>query len=41
MKNRWGSMLGTVVGQIADDVPAYVIEKEKGKQKVLHHVWLL
>ena len=24
-----------------DDVPAYVIENEKGKQKVLHHGWLL
>ena len=30
-----------VVGRIADDVPAYVIENEKGKQKVLHHAWLL
>ena len=29
-------MLHTVVGRIADDVPAYVIENEKGKQKVLH-----
>ena len=41
LKNRWGSMLHTVVGRIADDVPTYVIENEKGKQKVLHHVWLL
>ena len=24
-----------------DDVPAYVIENEKGKRKVLHRVWLL
>ena len=30
-----------VVGRIADDVPTYVIENEKGKQKVLHCVWLL
>ena len=30
-----------VVRQIADDVPAYVIENEKGKQKVLHRVQLL
>ena len=36
-----GSMLHTVVGQIADDVPTYVIENEKGKQKVLHHARLL
>ena len=34
-------MLHTVVGRIADDVPAYVIENEKGKQKVLHHARLL
>ena len=34
-------MLHTVVRQIADDIPTYVIENEKGKQKVLHHVWLL
>ena len=34
-------MLHTVVRQIADDVPAYVIENEKGKQKVLHHTQLL
>ena len=30
-----------VVGWIADDVPAYVIENEKGKRKVLHWAWLL
>ena len=41
LKNRWGSMLHTVVGRIADDVPAYVIENEKGKQKVLYCKWLL
>ena len=41
MKNRWGSMLHTVVGQIVDDVPTYVIENKKGKQKVLHCMWLL
>ena len=41
LKNRWGSILHTVVGQIADDVPAYVIENEKGKRKVLHLAWLL
>ena len=34
-------MLHTVVRRIADDVPAYVIENEKGKQKVLHCVRLL
>ena len=34
-------MLHTVVGRIEDDVPAYVIENEKGKQKVLHHTRLL
>ena len=41
LKNRWGSILHMVVGQIADDVPAYVIENEKGKRKVLHQVRLL
>ena len=41
LKNRWGSMLHTVVGWIADDIPTYVIENEKGKQKVLHCTWLL
>ena len=41
LKNQLGSMLHTVVRWIADDVPAYVIENEKGKQKVLHQVWLL
>ena len=41
LKNRWGSMLHMVVRWIADDVPAYVIRNEKGKQKVLHHAWLL
>ena len=30
-----------VVGWIAGDVPSYVIENEKGKQKVLHRAWLL
>ena len=30
-----------VVRQIADDIPAYVIENEKGKQKVLYRKWLL
>ena len=30
-----------VVGRIADDVAAYVIENEKGKRKVLHQAWLL
>ena len=34
-------MLHMVVGQIADDVPAYVIENERGKQKVLHLMQLL
>ena len=34
-------MLHMVVGQIADDVPAYVIENERGKQKVLHWARLL
>ena len=29
-----------VVGQIADDIPAYVIENEKGKRKVFHRVRL-
>ena len=41
LKNRWGSMLHKVVGWIADDIPTYVIENKKGKQKVLHHAWLL
>ena len=41
LKNRWGSILHAVVGRIADNVPAYVIENEKGKRKVLHWAWLL
>ena len=41
LKNRWGSMLHTVIRWIVDDVPTYVIENEKGKQKVLHRAWLL
>ena len=41
LKNRWGSILHTVVGRIANDVPAYVIEIEKGKRKVLHRARLL
>ena len=41
LKNRWGSILYTVVGRIVDDIPAYVIENEKGKRKVLHWAWLL
>ena len=41
LKNRWGSILHTVVRRIADDVPAYVIENEKGKRKVLHWARLL
>ena len=31
-------MLHTVVGRIVDDIPTYVIENEKGKQKVVHRV---
>ena len=34
-------MLHMVVRWIADDIPAYVIENKKGKQKVLHCGWLL
>ena len=34
-------MLHTVVGWIADNIPAYVIENDKGKQKVLHLARLL
>ena len=41
MKNRWDSILHTVVGRIVDDNPAYVIENEKGKRKVLHQARLL
>ena len=41
LKNRWGSILHMVVGWIVDDVPAYVIENEKGKRKVLHWARLL
>ena len=39
--NRWSSTLHTVVGPIADDVPAYVIENDSGKQQVLHWARLL
>ena len=41
LKNRWGSILHTVVRRLVDDVPAYVIENEKGKRKVLHQARLL
>ena len=41
LKNRWGSMLHMVVGRIADDFPAYVIENKNHKQKVLHCTRLL
>ena len=34
-------MLHMVVRRIADDVPAYVIENKRGKQKVLNRAWLL
>ena len=37
----WSSTLHTVVRHVADDVPAYVIEKAKGDHKVLHRVRLL
>ena len=39
--NQWSSTLHTVVERIVDDVPAYVIENDKGKQQVLHRVRLL
>ena len=42
LKNRWGSDLHTVVTQVADGVPAYVVKnKRTGKRKVLHHLRLL
>ena len=30
-----------MVRRIVDEIPTYVIENEKGKQKVLHRTWLL
>ena len=42
LKNRWGSDLHTVVTQVADGVPVYVVKNERmGKRKVLHHSRLL
>ena len=41
LKNRWGSILHTVVRWIVDDIPAYVNENKKGKRKVLHWAQLL
>ena len=34
-------MLHMLVRWIADDIPVYVIENERGKQKVLHQMQLL
>ena len=39
--NRCSSTLHTVVGCVADDIPAYVIENAKGDRKVLHWARLL
>ena len=39
--NQWSSTLHTVVGWIVDDVPAYVIKNDRGKQQVLHRARLL
>ena len=44
LKNRPGSELHTVVRQVADGVPAYVIVRDndqKKREKVLHHACLL
>ena len=42
LKNRWGSNLYTVVTQVVDGVPTYVVKnKRTGKRKVLHHSRLL
>ena len=42
LKNQWGSNLYTVVTQVVDGVPAYVVKNEHtGKRKVLHHSRLL
>ena len=44
LKNRWGSELHTVVRQLADGVPAYVIvwdNNQKKREKVIHRARLL
>ena len=44
LKNRWGSELHTVVCQVADGVPAYVIVRDnnqKKREKVYHRTRLL
>ena len=42
LNNRWSDDLWRVVQQVADDVPAYVVQSMKtGKSKVLHWAWLL
>ena len=40
LKNRWSSELHTVVRQVADGVPAYVIEKN-GREQTIHRSRLL
>ena len=42
MKNRWSDDIWTVVRQVADDVPTYVVRNSRtGKTKVLHRACLL
>ena len=42
LKNWWGSDLHTMVTQVVDGVPTYVVKNEcTGKKKVLHHSQLL
>ena len=39
--NQWSSTLHTVVRQIADDIPVYVIKNAKGDHKVVHRACLI
>ena len=39
--NWWSSTLHTVVRHVADDIPMYVIENDKGNRKVVHRARLL
>ena len=42
LKNRWSDDIWTVVRQVADDVPTYVVRNTRtGKTKVLHRARLL
>ena len=36
LKNRWGSQIHTVVRQVAEGVPTYVVRSDSGVEQVCH-----